>query len=232
VSDGHLREDILEQGSEREPRFTFPDWRPSRAAGILAIVTLVAGLGIGYSVGKQQGSHSAAAPAPPAASTTPAGQLPPTYPWNPSSVVRLIAGMGLNALTQEPGTCSAQVGQDYEVGIPVTNASQQPVTLRTVKPVPGVTGMLSVLSWQWTPCGYNGAGATVQVPGTTQVITILQPGQSSWLTATVKPLVACPTGAPLQFHVTYLVNGRALSSTLRGFSDLSTVHFAGCASRG
>lgn len=229
MSDGHLREDILEQGSEREPRFTFPDWRPSRAAGILAVVTLVVGLGIGYSVGKQQGSHSAAASAPPAAS---AEQLPPTYPWNPSSVTRLIAGMGLNALTQEPGTCLAQVGQDYEVGIPVTNASQQPVTLGTVKPVPGVTGMLSVLSWHWSPCGYHGAGATLQVPGTTQVITILEPGQSSWLTATVKPLVACPTGASLQFHVTYQVNGRTRSSTLRGFSNLSTVHFTGCASRG
>ena len=131
-------------------------------------------------------------------------------------------------LTQEPGTCSAQVGQDYELGIQVTNTSQQPVVLQTVKPVPGVPGMISVLSWQWNPCGYNAAGSALAMSGTTRVWLMLQPGESVWLTATVKPLVACPTRAPLQFNVTYTVNSQTSTPTLAGFSDLSTVPFAGC----
>ena len=102
MSDGHFPEDILAQGSDREPRFTFPEWRPSRAAGIVAVVALVAGLGIGYSVGKQQGGHGAAAPAAsassatPTAPATPAAKLPAPGPGHPHSVIELIAGMGLD----------------------------------------------------------------------------------------------------------------------------------------
>jgi hypothetical protein len=74
--------------------------------------------------------------------------------------------------------------------------------------------------------------STWEVAGVTQAITVLEPGQTAWLTATVKPLVACPTGVPLQFHVTYSVNHRTSSSTLPGFSDLSAIHFTGCANHG
>src|SRR6185437_9534046 len=43
VGDRPFPEDIVSQGSERDPRFTVPGWRPSRAAGILAVVTLLVG---------------------------------------------------------------------------------------------------------------------------------------------------------------------------------------------
>jgi len=48
MDDRPFPEDIVAQGSERGPRFTFPGWRPSRAAGILAIVTLLAGLAVAW----------------------------------------------------------------------------------------------------------------------------------------------------------------------------------------
>jgi hypothetical protein len=34
----------------------------------------------------------------------------------------------------------------------------------------------------------------------------LGPGETTWVTAVVQPLVACPGPAPLQFQVTYSVN--------------------------
>ena len=228
-------EDIVEQGSEHEPRFTLPNWRPSRAAGILAAVTLLAGLAVGYSIGKQQGGHTSAtaasaSPRPTASATNPAS---PAFLVNPaySSTVtiqtntgQIITSFPLDGptLTQNPGTCSVQVGQNLELGIQVTNQSPGLVLLQSVKPDLYGFKLLKVLSWQWGPCGFNPDGT----PSTTA--TALLPGQTAWLTVTVKPLVACPAPAPVQFDVTYSANQQNSSVMLPGFSDLTGVSYSGC----
>lgn len=56
----------------------------------------------------------------------------------------------------------------------------------------------------------------------------LGPGETTWVTAVVQPLVACPVPAPLQFQVTYSVNSQKSTSDLPGFPDLSAVHYSGC----
>lgn len=234
-------EDILEQGSEREPRFTLPGWRRFRAAGILAAVTLLAGLAVGYSVGKQQGDHTSAtatpaSPRPTASPTNPTYSSNPLSPVNPadpaysSKVIiqattgQVIVSFPLDSptLTENPGTCSVQVGQNLELGIPVTNESTGPVLLQSVKPDLYGFKLLKVLSWQWGPCGFNPDGT----PSTTA--TVLSPGATTWLTVTVKPLVACPGPAPLEFNVTYSANQRNSSVMLPGFSDLTGVSYSGC----
>jgi hypothetical protein len=240
VADGYSDEDIVSQGGEREPRFRVPGWRPPRAAAILAAVTLVVGVGAGYSVGRQQGGRGAAssAGAQSTASGSPAnasGASPSAAPTpSQSALNQLTFGGGPDAppLTQEPGSCSAPAGKDFEVGVPVTNTSQQAISLRDITPVLPLRGLLSVLSWQWNPCGYNGAGTTWEVSGITEGSPSLEPGQNAWLTATVKPLVRCPAAAPLQFRVAYTAGNDTATATLPGFSDLTSVKFPGCSGEG
>ncbi len=194
-------------------------WRPSRGASIVTALTLAIGLAVGYAVGHAQGRGAVAAPETPAA---PAGQAsggaaagtivavaPP-----PSIYFGLV-------LTENPGTCSVQAGRDLELGIPVTNLSGETVLLESVKPVPLVSGMLKVLSWRWAPCGFDSDGIA---PDTVA----LGPGETTWVTAVVKPLVACPGPAPLQFQVTYSVNRQQTTFNLPGFPDLTAVHYSGC----
>jgi hypothetical protein len=207
--------DTLEQGSRlRLPRLPSPGWRPSRGAGILAAVTLAIGLAAGYAAGHGQGRGSVAAPEKSAAPA--ARALQGVAPVAPSASI----GFGL-ALTEDPGTCSVQAGRNLELGIPVTNRSGQTVLLESVKPMLPVSGMLKVLSWRWDPCGFDNDGI---VPDTVT----LGPGETTWVTAVVRPLVACPGPAPLQFEVTYSVNRQKDTFNLPGFPDLSAVHYSGC----
>jgi hypothetical protein len=180
-----LPEDVVALGSERGPRFTIPGWRPSRAAAILAVVTLLAGLAVGYAIGIRQGGPARAATVAPAASSA----APRSAASSADQPDFTLYGP---ALTEEPGTCSTQVGDDLELGIQVTNTSAETVLLQSAEPVAEVPGLLKVLSWSWAPCGFDGDGI---IPDTVE----LGPGQTTWLTATVKPLVACPGPAPLQF---------------------------------
>jgi hypothetical protein len=88
-------------------------------------------------------------------------------------------------------------------------------------PVADTPSLLKVLSWHWAPCGFD---TNEIIPDTVA----LGPGETTWLTATVSPLVACPTASPLQFRVTYSVNQQKSSLTLPGFADLSAVRYSGC----
>jgi hypothetical protein len=210
---GSSEPDVIEQGSRiRLPRLPSPNWRPSRGASILAAVTLAIGLAAGYAVGQGQGQG--AAPSPGQASRGTASRATAsTAPQVPIDFS--------TALTENPGTCSAQTGPDLELGIPVTNQSSESVLLESVKPVLPVAGMLKVLSWRWDPCGFDNDGiVTTSVP--------LGPGETTWITAVVRPLVACPGPAPLQFRVTYSSNSRQSTSNLPGFPDLSAVHYSQC----
>lgn len=188
----------------------------------MAALTLAIGLAVGYAVGHGQGRGTVAAPGKPApsagqasgpegfASRTPAIVPPPASPDFPGP-----------DLTENPGTCSVQAGRDLQLGIPVTNLSGDTVLLESVKPVPLVSGILKVLSWRWAPCGFDHDGI---VPGTVA----LGPGETTWVTAVIQPLVACPAAAPLQFQVTYSINSQKDTFNLPGFADLSAVHYSGC----
>ena len=186
----------------------------------MAAVTLLVGLAVGYAVGHSQGRGTAAAPDKPAA---PAGQAPGAVGSETIVAVAPSASTGFSgpALTQNPGTCSVQVGRNLELGIPVTNQSGETVLLESVKPVLPVSGILKVLSWRWAPCGFDNDGI---IPDKVA----LGPGETTWVTAVVQPLIACPAPAPLQFRVTYSVNSRQSTFNLPGFPDLSAVHYSGC----
>jgi hypothetical protein len=220
MDEGSSEPDILEQGSRpRLPHLPSPGWRPSRGASILAAVALAIGLAAGYAVGHGQGRDTVAAPEKPAAS---AGQASGGVASGTIVAVAPPASIDFGlALTQNPGTCSVQAGRDLELGIPVTNRSGETVLLESVKPVLPVSGLLKVLSWRWGPCGFDNDGI---VPDTIA----LGPGDTTWVTAVVQPLVACPGPAPLQFQVTYSSNSQKSTFNLPGFPDLSAVHYSGC----
>jgi hypothetical protein len=222
MDEGSSEPDILEQeGGPRRLRLPSPGWRPSRGAIILAAVTLAIGLAAGYAAGHGQGRGAVAAPEKPAA---PAGQASGSAAAGTIVAVAPPASIDFGpALTEDPGTCSVQAGRDLELGIPITNRSGEPVLLESVKPVPLVSGLLKVLSWRWDPCGFDNDGI---IPETVA----LGPGETTWATAVVQPLVTCPGPAPLQFQVTYSINGQKSTLNLPGFPDLSAVHYSGCPS--
>jgi hypothetical protein len=186
----------------------------------MAAVTLVLGLVAGYAVGHSQGRGTVAAPAKPA---SPVGQA--SGDVNSETIVAAAPSASIDfagpALTENPGTCSTQVGHNLELGIPVTNQFGETVLLKSVKPVPLMAGLLKVLSWRWAPCGFDDDGI---VPDTVA----LGPGETTWVTAVVQPLIACPAPAPLQFQVTYSFNSQDSTFNLPGFPDLGAVHYSAC----
>jgi hypothetical protein len=212
--------DILEQRGRRLPRLPSPGWRPSRGASIMAAVTLAVGLAVGYAIGHGQERGTVAAPGKPAAPADKAsgGVTSGGISAGASSAPVDFSGP---AVTENPGTCSVQAGRDLDLGIQVTNLSGEAVLLESVKPMPLMSGLLKVLSWRWGPCGFDNDGI---VPDKVA----LGPGQTTWVTAVVKPLIACPAPAPLQFQVTYSVRSQENTFNLPGFADLSAVHYSGC----
>jgi hypothetical protein len=221
MDEGSSEPDILEQeGWLRLPRLPSTGWRPSRSASILAAVTLVIGLAVGYAVGHGQGRGTVAANGKPTAS---AGQASGAAPSGTAVAVAPPASTGFlgPALTQDTGTCSVQTGRELQLGIPVTNQSGETVLVESVKPLPLASGTLKVLSWRWDPCGFDNDRI---IPDGVA----LGPGETTWVTAVVQPLIACPVPAPLQFQVTYSINGQKSTSHLPGFADLSAVHYSGC----
>jgi hypothetical protein len=214
MDEGSPEPDILEQGGgPRLPRLPSPGWRPSRGATILAAVTLAIGLAAGYAVGHGQERGIVAGPAGQASGTAASGN---TFTAAPPASIEFGP-----VLTEDPGTCSVQAGRDLELGIPVTNQSAETILLQSVKPAPLAPGMLKVLSWRWDPCGFDNDEI---VPDTVA----LGPGDTTWVTAVVQPLVACPSPAPLQFQVTYSINSQKSTLNLPGFPDLSAVHYRHC----
>jgi hypothetical protein len=214
MADEPRGDDLVELG-RREfrlpgwPSSRLPGWRPpaklSRGAGVLAVAALAVGLVVGYAAG-DNARGGAAVPAPSASPTAPATE---TFP-----------AAGTPALTQDTGACSLQHGQDLVLGIQLTNQSTQPLTLTTSRAVLPFGG-LKQLSWQWATCG-----AIAAPPG--QAESILMPGQSTWLAVTFHVTMHCPSPAPVQFTVGYLVGSRPATARLPGFADLSVVPYSGC----
>jgi hypothetical protein len=204
TGDGGQQDDVVEQGGGRLPSLNWrpPNWRSPRGAAVLLTVGLVAGLAVGYVAGDRQASRSASPPRPAASSASPGSVLTTVSP----------------ALTQNVGTCAVQNGRDLQLGVQVTNQSAANVTLSLVHPVLPLGG-LKWISQQWAPCSTLPTG---QDPA------VLTPGASTWFSVTFEVLVRCPGPLPVQFMVSYLVNGQQATVSLPGFPDLGQVPYTGC----
>jgi hypothetical protein len=194
--------DILEMD---RGRITVLSHRPPLVAVILAAVTLLAGLAVGYAVGQRHVKNAVAAP-----------RFPVTAPAAPG------AAGAAGALGQTDRQCSVQIGHTLQLGVQVTNQSATGVTLRRVQAVLPLAGGLKATGQAWGPCGEL-LGANGGVPDTT-----LPPGGSTWFTVTFKVLVKCPGAFPVQFTLDYDQLGRAATVNLPGFADLGQVPYASC----
>ncbi|HEX4829809.1 MAG TPA: hypothetical protein VH478_01775 [Trebonia sp.] len=218
-----------EPGPGRPARF-----RPSRGALALAGGGLAAGLLAGYAVGVASPSRgpASATPASPSASSpfSPAVPAVPPAPggtaYHSSLHVRYPGGGSADgasaaaALQQTSGTCSAQNGNDLEIGLQVTNESDSPVTLSRVMPVTPEGG-LTEINWNWGPCG--AISSPVATTGEE-----IPPGASDWFTVTFRVTATCPHALPVQFFMTYTVDGQRAVQQLPGFPDLGAVPYSGC----
>lgn len=201
-----------------------PGWRPSRGAGILALAALVLGLAGGYAAGDAR-AHGGAASS--ASNMTGARVTGPRETGSPSaSGAPAPAGVASFpnslALTQDTTACSAQTGQQLQLGVQVTNQSPATITLLSAKAVLPLGG-LSQVTWQWGTCG-----AILDGLDEADYIPMLAPGQSTWLTVTFQVQMRCPGPLPVQFSVHYVAQGHTLSASLPGFPDLSQVPYSGC----
>jgi hypothetical protein len=219
-SDGYAEsadDDVLKPGAGRPGaggRAFGPRWRPSRGAVVLAAVTLLAGLGAGYAAGK---GTSGAAPAPSPSTTGPAIARPAPARSSPANPLA-----ELDAVQQLTESCSAQSGTKLQLGVEVANGSPAAITLTGIKTTfPMDTGALRLISSQWAPCGAISDGLS-------QPTAPLAPGESGWLSVTVKVGVRCPTPYPVQFTVDYVTGRTHLTESLPGFPDLSQVEYSGC----
>ena len=113
-----------------------------------------------------------------------------------------------------------QNGHELQLGVQVTNQSTTAITLQRAKAVLPLPGLKQV-TWQWATCG--------AIPtGLAQDDDELLPGQSTWLSATLKVQVRCPAPIPVQFSVSYLAQGKSGTASLPGFPDLGQVAYTGC----
>jgi hypothetical protein len=198
-------DDVLEMGRRRRP---VPRWRPPTAALVLAAAALLAGLAVGYAAGDRHAgkpvSPSRTAAASPPAPIFAAGGFP---------------------LSQSGPECSAQIGDELQLGLEVTNLSATAITLRRVRVVLPLGG-LRATAQAWGPCGeLPGAG---EVPGHALPPT-LGPGASAWFTVTFQVLVRCPGPLPVQFTLVFDQNGRSAGAMpLPSFPDLSQVPYGTC----
>ena len=221
---------MVEQGGGRRfflspdwrPRWR-PHWRPPRSALILLAVGLVIGLVAGYAAGNRQTPRQIE-PQPASLGSVP----PPPAPTPTSITVTGAPAQGTGvifspgpALTQTVGSCSEQSGRDLQLGVQVTNESTAAVRLGQIHTVLPLGGF-KVISQQWEPCG----AISALIPDT------LGPGDSIWLSVTVRVLIKCPGPLPVEFTVGYSWPGGHAAVSLPGFPDLSHVPYSGCAEGG
>lgn len=218
---GHDPDDVLELGSRslggRGLRLP-GGWRPSRGAGILAGATLVVGLAAGYAAGDR---HATAA-SPRVTATVTAIPRPAQSASGIAAPATAFSFADSTALTQDVASCSTQTGHELQLGVQVSNQSTDTITLRTARAVLPLGG-LKPLAEVWGPCGSLQAGT---LGADTAVL--LQPGATAWLTVIVRVQVPCPAPLPVQFSVGYLAQGRSVTASLPGFSDLGAVPYSGC----
>jgi hypothetical protein len=197
--------DIVESGPRDRPA-----GRRRRGIVILAAVALVIGLGAGYAAGRRSGAGRAA---PPARSRTAAAS---------GSAALTITGGVAGA---QAGLCSAQVGQELQLGVEIMNQSAQSLVLRRVRPVLPLGGLRAVS---------QARGACGQLPGAFPPAgNVLPAGGTVWFTVTFRVLSPCPGPDPVQFAVTFAPlhpspPGFVVTTALPGFVDLGQVRYSGC----
>jgi len=194
VQHGHADTDIIE--SEPEPnRVRLP--RPPRATAVaLVLALIIAGATAGYLVGSHGSHRTTTTPGAPPSSTTPAGTQP-------------IAGTG--------NRCSAQLGDQLQLGIEIINRSTTTITLHQVQAVLPLHGLRPTSS-TWGSCGQlspPAGGHDYPLPA----------GATNWLTITFDVLVPCPGGLPVLFTFRYTQAGRPGTAGLPGFPDLGDVPY-------
>jgi hypothetical protein len=208
-------DDVLELGAGRPDarRWPAPSWWPpkvSRFAAILAAVTLVVGLGLGYAAGARHGGGGTTGGS---AAGVAGGSAQPVSVGGPT-------------LAQSGNRCSAQHGTTLQLGVQVSNESGTPLTLGEVRVVLPMGG-LRMTAVTWGPCGELPTGSE-DPPQSDATDRYLPPGASGWLTVTVSVMVACPGPLPIQFMVGYEQHGKLSTVQLPGFADLGSVPYPGC----
>lgn len=176
--------------------------RPSWLAGLLA-AALLAGIGIGFLIGRHSGPDRPDA-APPATGPSTVAHLP-----------QLRTG-------QNCFTLSAKTGDALTVGVELVNNGSRPAVLSAAKGLFPMGGMEQAGSVQVGKCG-----------ATTQAVYAypIQPGRRAWLLLNLDVQVRCPAPLPVQIQVDYTVDGAPVTQTLRPFPDLGKVSYPGCPTR-
>jgi hypothetical protein len=201
---GGSGDDVLEMGRRRRP---VPRWRPPTAALLLGAAGLLVGLAVGYAAGAR---HAGKPVSPSRAAAS------PTAP---------VFAAGGFPLSQSGPECSAQIGDELQLGLEVTNLSATAVTLRRVRVVLPLGGLRET-SQAWGPCGELPAAG--EVPGNAFPPT-LGPGAGAWFTVTFQVLVRCPEPLPVQFTLDFDENGKpAGAMPLPSFPDLGQVPYGNC----
>lgn len=133
------------------------------------------------------------------------------------------AATGLPALTTGENRCSAQIGDQLQLGIEVVNRSDAAATVLSASPVLPMGG-LRAAARSWRSCG-SAAAADDPTPHD------LPARASTWLTFTFDVLEYCPAPIPVSFVLAYSQSGRADTAQLAGFNDLADVPYTGCSAR-
>jgi hypothetical protein len=175
---------------------------PDRRSWLLPVaVALLAGLAVGFLIGRNTSTAPVAAP-------------------QPSATVPEIG----NPLSSTGRTCAITLPgpggkADLELGMEIRNRSSQGLTLET----PGVDLPLKGLTIARPPtltaCG--------ELPGITD--TVLDSGHSVWLSVRVHvPHGDCPAALPVLFVVNYRLGTEHDRANVGGFNDLGRVAYPGC----
>jgi len=207
---GDAHGDVI-HGRAQRPPVRWP-MRPSWLAGLLA-AALLAGIGIGYLVGRPDGGKPAAAP------TTPRS----TTPRPVGSVGSLLAELP-QLITVGPNcvSVSANAGHPLAVGVKLANDGPRPVVLSRVRAVFPLGG-LRQLDSRIAHCDVH---ASDPVQGHT-----IPPAGTARVSLNLAVLVRCPGPLPVQLRIDYTVDGRPVTQTLSPFRDLGNVPYPGCPAR-
>lgn len=195
-------DDLIEGRSPRPPaRWGMRPWW----LALLAVVVLVAGIGIGYALGRHT-SKPAAAPAPPS-------------PGRPTPAPSLLGG--LSSLNSTGDVCYGQPASSRRLmlGVEIVNDGSRPITISSAHGAFPLGGLreVNVTSGQ---CDETSVRSVVGDG--------LPPHATEWITVTVDVLRSCPQPLPVWFRVEYLSNGAPDAVTLRAFADLGSVPYSGC----
>jgi len=166
---------------------------------VVVLVVLAAGIAIGYALGRHSRTAAAVAPTP-----APTGSVLTELP----------------RLHTTGSVCSTQLGgtRQLMLGVEVQNSGRVPIQLRAVRG----SFPLGLLRMD------DAAVGDCDNPGIPVLGSWVGAGASTWLRLTVDVLAHCPTWAPVEFQVDYVINGAVTSMSLAGFPDLGGVAYSGC----